>query len=340
MSDLQTAQNCLRLEPGPENPRNSEGDFIKLNDGRLLFIYTHFVEGASDHADAYLAARESSDGGRTWSGEDALVLPNEEAGMNVMSVSLLRRGDGAIALFYCRKESLEDCRPRMRISTDEARTWSEPIDVIPDNEIGYYVLNNDRVIQLERGPHAGRLIVPVALHKAPDWEEWTSKAHAMCYLSDDGGQTWHRSADVLHPPTNDAGDLVALQEPGVVELTDGRVMMFIRTDGGCQYLAFSEDGGEHWTGPAPSELASPTSPASIKRIPGTGDLLLVWNDHRNIDEQRADKRTPLSVAISRDEGQSWQHAKPIFDDPDGWYCYIAIHFEDQRVLLGHVAGRA
>ena len=31
----------LRLEPGPNNPRNSEGDFISLKDKRILFVYSH-----------------------------------------------------------------------------------------------------------------------------------------------------------------------------------------------------------------------------------------------------------------------------------------------------------
>ena len=76
-----------------------------------------------------------------------------------MSVSLLRLNNGAIALFYVRKNSLDDCHPQVRFSTDEAHTWSAPIPVIP-SEKGYFVLNNDRVIQTTRG----RLIAPVSLH--------------------------------------------------------------------------------------------------------------------------------------------------------------------------------
>lgn len=339
-SDADAVRCHLRLEPSETNPRNSEGDLIKLNDGRLRFIYTHFTEGHADHANACLMARESTDGGLTWSAQDELVLSNDEAGQNIMSVSLLRRADGAIALFYLCKDSEVDCRPRMRLSVDETRTWSEPIAVIGESERGYYILNNDRVVQLERGPHAGRLIAPITQHHAPDWPERDMFGRGMCYLSDDQGQTWRRSADVLEPPQREADEPVALQEPGIIELTDGRLMMFFRTNAGYQYVSFSEDSGDHWTAPAPSELASPMSPASIKRIPSTGDLLVVWNDHTDIDPDLAKKRTPLTVAISRDEGQSWTHRKTLFDDPAGWYCYTAIHFEDARVLLGHVAGQS
>src|SRR5678815_4446948 len=76
-------QRVLRLEPGPGNPRNSEGDFIQLKDGRFLFIYTHFTGGEADDAPAHLASRESRDGGLTWSTNDLVVVANE-GGRNVM----------------------------------------------------------------------------------------------------------------------------------------------------------------------------------------------------------------------------------------------------------------
>ena len=65
------------LPPGPDNPRNSEGDFIELKDDRVLFVYSHFFGGGGDHSAAHLAGRFSSDGGRTWSDEDVVVVPKE-----------------------------------------------------------------------------------------------------------------------------------------------------------------------------------------------------------------------------------------------------------------------
>jgi hypothetical protein len=35
-------ETTLSLNPGPNNPRNSEGDFITLKDGSILFIYSHY----------------------------------------------------------------------------------------------------------------------------------------------------------------------------------------------------------------------------------------------------------------------------------------------------------
>lgn len=330
---MESVEKTVLLPPGLNNPRNSEGDFITLADGRVMFIYTHFTGGAGDHAAAHLATRTSEDGGKTWTDKDVVVVPNEGE-WNVMSVSLLRLADGRIALFYLRKNSTKDCRPVMRLSTDEAKTWSEPTRIIPDSERDYYVLNNDRVIQMKHGPHKGRLVVPVAQHSFVDNKLPPGKV--TTYFSDDNGKTWRRSETTLTSGAD--GKRINLQEPGVVELKDGQLLIFIRTPEGSQHLGNSSDGGKTWTDPRPSELRSPLSPASIERIPSTGDLLLAWNDHRDIPLELKGKRTPYAVAISRDDGKTWVSAKTLEDHPDGWYCYTAIHFVDDHVLLGHSAG--
>lgn len=325
------------LPPTPGNPRNTEGAFLTLRDGRLLFAYTRFTSGHDDHAAATIAARFSSDGGRTWTSND-ITLVEREGEMNVMSVSLLRLRDGRIAMFYLRKNSVHDCRPFVRFSSDEGQTWSEPIQCI--SEPGYWVLNNDRVVQLD----SGRLVMPVALH-SPLGDNYNPRSIAMAYLSDNGGTAWRRSRTTLECPTPSRR---GFQEPGVVALKDGRLMMFIRTRLGSQYQSYSSDAGETWSTAVPSSIRSPLAPASIKRIPSTGDLLLVWNDHAAVPEAwRADeslprepegRRTPLTVAVSRDEGKTWVHKRDLMAHPDGWYCYTAIHFQGGNVLLGFVSG--
>ena len=89
----------LELPPGPDNPRNSEGSFLPLKDGRILFAYSRYYGNSkSDHATADIAARYSSDQGRTWTTNDTILVKNE-GGMNVMSAGLLRLQSGEIALF-------------------------------------------------------------------------------------------------------------------------------------------------------------------------------------------------------------------------------------------------
>ena len=113
---------------------------------------------------------------------------------------------------------------------------------------------------------------------------------------------------------------------------------------GCQYMSRSTDGGISWSKPEPSALVAPLSPATIKRLP-TGDLLAVWNDHAKRPDEAAKgpawahgRRTPLTTAISRDDGRTWTNAKNLEDDPDGWFCYIALQpLNDGTALLGYCA---
>lgn len=321
-------KEVLSLPPGLDNPRNSEGDFITLKDGTIMFIYSKYVgESSSDHAPASLTARYSKDGGNTWTTEDKTILRNE-GGMNVMSVSLLRLQNGNIALFYLLKNSVEDCIPMMRISKDEAKTWSDPVKCIQDKE-GYFVLNNDRVIQLKDG----RLLMAVARHNFPNGK-FMEEGELYAYYSDDNGSTWTSSEQV--PNTNG----IITQEPGLIEMKDGRILMYIRASGGFQQLSFSSDKGQSWSHIQPSNIPSPLSPATIEKIPSTGDWLLVWNNNDGSDPDTKKNRTPLTVALSKDEGKSWKYTKNIEEDPDGWYCYIAVHFIDdgENVLLGYCAG--
>ena len=60
--------------------------------------------------------------------------------------------------------------------------------------------------------------------------------------------------------------------------------------------------------------------------------------HFLTDPAIAGKRTPFNTAISRDEGKTWEHIRTLEDDPEGWYCYTAIEFVGDHVLLGHSAG--
>lgn len=338
----------LNLPHRPRNPRNSEGAFVTLADGRILFIYTHYDgEGWADEASARLCARVSTDSGRTWSAQDEVVLANEGR-CNVMSVSLLRLHDGRLALFYLRKNSIAECRAWMRTSADEARTWSRPVLCMPAP--GYFVVNNDRVVQL-RG---GRLVMPAAYHRnklpPPRQKEriyaaFDGRGVALFFLSDDAGRTWRESRDWWALPLRSGA---GLQEPGVVELADGRLYAYCRTDVGCHYELFSEDGGETWSAPRPSSFQAPCSPLSIKRIPSLDGLLAVWNDYsgRLLPVRSPDAklqamswgRTPLVAALSRDEGRTWSAGRLLETDPTRGFCYTAVHAVDDAVLLAYCCG--
>jgi Neuraminidase (sialidase) len=322
----------LNVEPSKEHPRNSEGSFATLASGRILFIYSQFYGGHGDESPARLVRIHSDDQGRTWS-EPKTVVENT-AGNNVMSVSLLRLASGKLAMFYCIKNSWIDCRPHMRVSADDGETWTEPklIQQAP----GYFVLNNDRVIQTTKG----RLIVPLAFHRSRGTDphtskSWDSRAIATWLYSDDEGTTWTESSSWWAMPVRSSS---GLQEPGVVELADGSIFSWCRTDQGGQYSFNSTDAAKTFSPPVPTEMKSPNGPASIKRLPGSSDLLAIYNDHSGMFPFPPKKRNPFVAAISSDGGKTWPQRKLIESEPDGLYHYTAIHFMGDAMLIGYCAG--
>ena len=327
----------LELPARPDNPRNSEGDFAVLNDGRIVYTYSHYSTAAGgDHAPAHLASRYSSDGGRTWTEKSVTTVANE-GGMNVMSVSYRRLKDGALAIFYLRKNSETDCRPVMRVSRDEGRTWGKPVVCVSDADRAYYVLNNCRVERLK----SGRLLLPLWQQEGKVGGQ-VRKDLLGCCLSDDDGKTWRRGrfAETL----DELGKHVVVQEPGAVELKDGRVLMYARTDRGRQWFFHSSDGGETFSKGEAGSLYGPLGPATVKRLKG-GDLLAVWNDHEFAPELAKagpgwahGLRTPLTMAISKDEGLTWVNRRILEGNPKGWYCYFAVLEGEGELLLGYGSG--
>ena len=340
------------INPSPRNARSSEASFVTLASGRILMGYSCFARGGHDHDKAVIAACFSDDDGRTWSAR-ARILVRDEGKANDMSVSFLRLQDGRIALFNGRKNSWLDCRPVVRFSSDECKTFSRPHLLTPVPS--YYNMNNDRAIQLK----SGRIIVPLSMHhprtnvkelngKRRSVVSFCSQGLILYLCSDDGGQSWFEAKNRLYD-NNEEG--FGLQEPGVVELSDNRVWSFCRNGmfatydpRNRQWQTFSQDSGLTWSNIKPSRFHSPCSPMSVKRINATGDLLAVWNDHSPEHYVKAHRlsaqRTPLACAISSNDGKTWKRHQLLETSRRHGFCYVAIHSLEDAVLLAYSAGGA
>jgi sialidase-1 len=307
----------------PEHPRYSEGSIIALADGSLLYATTEFIKGGSDFSSARIVARVSANAGRTWS--PLRVLQENVGKQNVMSVTLRRLASpdagSPIGMFYLVKNGYDDLDVYLRISHDESVSFGEPILVT--DKPGYHVLNNDRVTLLR----SGRLLVPVA-----STADVRSVNHFVshCFLSDDGGQTWRDSRGNVDLAKRGA------MEPEVFEKTrDGRVGMILRTQLGHIAVSYSSDDGDTWSDPKSLGVTAPESPATLRRIPATGDLLLVWNDTYQPGTGHGGRRTPLTAAISSDEGESWSKIRNLETSPDETFAYTSLTFDRHRAVLSY-----
>ena len=129
--------------------------------------------------------------------------------------------------------------------------------------------------------------------------------------SDDEGSTW-KECDTYADTA-----LRGCMEGKIEELKDGRLLMIMRTQLGAVFKSCSEDGGDTWSKPQTTGLRAPESCPGLRRIPQTGDLLIVWN-HALFDPMfdHSGLRNPLTVAVSKDEGETWEKIKDIETDPE------------------------
>lgn len=301
-----------------KNPRYTEGSIVALANGNLLFAVTEFQDGGSDFAKAHIVVRQSSDAGRTWS--DKKVLQENTGGMNVMSVTLRRLPNGSIGLFYLQKNSHSDLRMYVRHSSDEAATFGKPIRVT--NNDGYHVINNDRITVLS----SGRLLAPAA--STPDVQK-VNHFVCHCYISDDNGSSWRNGTGEVDAPKRGA------MEPEVIELDDGRLLMLIRTQLGDVGKSYSDDSGETWSKLTSLGVRGPEAPSTLRRIPSTGNLLLIWNNTYSEGEGHGGKRTPLTAAISSDEGESWTVVNNLESNPELTYSYTSLTFVRDRAIMSY-----
>ena len=264
------------FSPDATYTRQSEGAFIRLKDGAILFAYSRFTGTTSDNAHAEIVGRLSRDEGETWSEPRVMTTPEEFGAINVMSVSLLRMENGDLGLFLIAKASAAVYQVYLCRSRDEGASFYSRVDCLADMAQGCYVINNDRAVRLK----SGRIVLPLAYHRSnhlPGEAHMDGRATAVFVLSDDDGLTWSEAADTVSLPFTRSR--TGLQEPGVIERRDGSLWAWCRTDLMAQYEMFSYDGGEHWTGAQPSVFTSPASPLKIARHPG-GRLYAVWNPSR------------------------------------------------------------
>ena len=303
-AQMDMVQKAAIAPVGPQNPRNSEAAIIPLKDGSLLLGWTEFYAGnGADHGPARISGVISEDVGKTWGAKYTLV--ENDGGCNVMEVNFMRLKDARIALFHCQKNSEDkDCRVMMRTSQDEGKTWSAAKQLSPDAK--YTGLTNGRCIRLR----SGRILLEA-------WEGGDS----YCYLSDDDGATWREGARVK--PAN--GEC---WEPACIELKDGRVMMLIRTQLGGQYKSISTEGGGTWSVPVATPLVGTAAPVSISRVSSTGDLLAIWNHNPG-----AKDRNPLTAAVSKDEGETWQAFRNIEEGPGDAWAYPAVTWVGDNAFL-------
>ena len=309
---------------GPGNPRNDTASVAcasRAGSGDLMVVWHKYRatgRGTSDFGRSDIAAKRSRDGGRTWGAERRLVEADPEDN-NVQAPALRRLRNGDLLLICLRAhaggESSTMCLYR---SADGGGTF-RPQGTAWSRSPGQWLQGGaSSLLELR----SGRLLIP---YHGGTGHQGSQHNVARCTFSDDGGLTWQQGEGTVDLPMRGA------MEASVAELPDGALVMSLRTQLGAVFMSRSHDGGETWSLPQTTGLAAPESCTCLRNIPGTGDLLLLWNDSLyDPAHHHYGVRTPLSLALSRDRGQTWQKIADLAHQEGYNFTNLGCDFVDDR----------
>ena len=314
-NDLDVDRFYHGLPVPPACPGHLEGTLVPGTGGRVYLTYEEADRTAPDPNEHYLypVIRESDDAGRTW-GEPRDFRDSAGERIGAWHVTVFRLDDTRLGLVCNDRKFRRDGPPgrdggtkiTFRSSTDEGRTWSDPVLVYPLNAL----CCSGHALQLSNG----RILVPAfrwISHDATGESEEScapSLSFSFACTSDDCGATWQVSHSQLF--VSHYRLACDLEEPTVVALRDGRLLMHLRSQLGRPFRSCSTDHGLTWSRPEPLPMAASYTPSLLKRMP-TGEILMIWSQASRAEILKGLSRHRLSCAVSRDDGATWENFKNL-----------------------------
>ena len=286
-------------------PENMHADMVNLADGSILTVIDNTV-------------LVSEDGGKSWL-ERGPVYTGPRPGVPRSGMLLRTQNDWVVmvyvdtgAFIWNWNDETRSADPNARLdvwairSPDGGKTWLDRQRIYE----GYCgALMN--MVELDRGG----IVAPVQVFlRDPD-------RHAMSsYRSEDDGLTWSH-ANIIDMGGNGHHD--GAMEATIAELTNGSLVMLIRTNFDYFWESISTDQGRSWRILQRSGLDASSAPGRLLRL-ASGRLCLVWNRLQASDGSPPERRSgqyseaeaswfrdELSIAFSEDNAQSWSEPEVV-----------------------------
>jgi sialidase-1 len=294
---------------------------VVTTNGTLLAFCEGRKKSRRDTGDIDLLLKRSTDGGRTWSAQEVLWSDGENTCGNPAPVVdqitgkiwlLMTWNDGADkedAIGY--QKARDTRRVFVTHSADDGLSWTKPQEItasVKKPEWGWYASGPVNGIQLTRGAHKARLVIPANHSAVAASAQMMTRSHII--FSDDHGATWQLGG-IEDEKTN---------ESTIVELSDGSLLHNMRSyhKKNRRAVATSKDGGATWSPVKLDDaLIEPVCQASILRYSwperGGKSRILFANP-------ASEKREKMTVKVSYDEGKTWVVSKLIHAGPAAYSC--------------------
>jgi len=300
---------------------------IVSREGTVLAFCEGRKNSQSDTGDIDLLLKRSTDGGRTWS--SAQVVWNDGPNTCGNPCAVVDRDTGTIWLLLTWNSGAiheprvqpgfgaDSRRVFVTHSDDDGRTWAEPAEITAqtkDVAWTWYATGPGAGIQIQHGPHRGRLVIPCD-HKMPTATGARYYAHVI--YSDDHGARWLLGGTSPRDQVN---------ECEVVELAGGRLMLNMRNydrSTPTRQICFSDDGGLTWHDQRHDKtLIEPTCQASIRRYRwprGDAPGVVLFANPASTKG-----RKKLTIRASYDDGRTWKDARVLHAGGSAYCCLCVL----------------
>jgi predicted neuraminidase len=171
----------------------------------------------------------------------------------------------------------------------------------------------------------GEYLLPLYNEKGDDREFTDSSSVSYFLRYNPKTQEWTESKNRIRSPE---GNLQAQ----VVQISATDLFCFMRrgggygpTEDGWMLRSDSKDGGFSWTDAVRTDFPNPNSAVELIKLKN-GHLLLVYNDSMS-------DRTPLTLAVSTDNGETWPFRRMIAGGDNDFAYPYAIQGSDDKIYL-------
>lgn len=244
-------------------------------------------------------------------------------GVAMWNPVLFQKEDGGVILFYKVGESISIWKTWFVETYDNGETFSTLQELVPGDESGGRGPVKNKPIRLKDGT----VLAPASL----EGSEWD----AFVDISKDDCKTWEASelVPVRRVSTN---NIQMVDRPynkhylygkGIIQPTlwqddSGAVHMLLRSTSSRIFRSDSVDGGRTWNLAYDTGLPNNNSGIDLVRM-NNGNIVLVYNPRENLPNYYKGPRTPLVVAVSKDNGETFEEVC-VLENAQGNYCYPSV----------------